>query len=137
MKKKIEGLPSSILFTKSFLSFSKDKCIAEQYLTSDNKSEDIANVLLVLDGENNNDINLCNNCDLEKISFYPGEREVLFFPFTSFVIKEIKEIKIENEKGYEIQISYLDKYVKDLYKDTNIIIDENIITESIFKNHLI
>ena len=140
LEKKIEGLHSIILFTKSFLSFSKDKSIAEQYLTSqtsDNKSEDIAKVLLVLDGENNNDINLCNNCDLEKISFYPGEREVLFFPFTSFVIKEIKEIKIENEKGYEIQISYLDKYVKDLYKDTNIIIDENIITESIFKNHLI
>ena len=37
--------------------------------------------------------NLSTHGDIEKISFIPNEREVLFFPFSSFEIKDIKKQK--------------------------------------------
>ena len=41
LKNKIEGLPSSIVFSKSFLSFSKDKNIAIQFIKDENKNKNI------------------------------------------------------------------------------------------------
>lgn len=50
--KKVKGLPSSIVFSRSFLSFTKDRKIAENYLNSINDKEDkISKVLFIL--ENN------------------------------------------------------------------------------------
>jgi len=77
--------------------------------------------------------NLSKHCDLENLSYFPGEKEVLFFPFSSFEIKDIKEIELKGEKGYEIKLLYLGKYLKDIENDQNIIMDENHISESKFK----
>jgi len=55
-------------------------------------------------------------------------------PFSSFEIKEIKEIKIGEEKGYEIKLLYLGKYLKEIEK--NIIKEENKTPESEFKKQL-
>ena len=68
--------------------------------------------------------NLSTHGDLEKISYYEKEQEVLFFPFSSFEIKEIKDIYIKKEKGYEIQLLYLGKYLEDVIKDKNIISED-------------
>ena len=38
---------------------------------------------------------------------------MLFFPFSSFEIREIKEININNEIIYEIKLFYLGKYLKE------------------------
>ena len=66
----------------------------------------------------------------------PNEREVLFFPFSSFEIKDIKETKIGNENGYEIKLLYLGKYLKDIENDKNIIVNENKIPDTEFKKQL-
>ena len=68
-------------------------------------------VLFILDKDENIDYNLGTHADIEKISYYPNEREVLFFPFSSFEIKEIKEEKINNENIYFIKLLYLGKYL--------------------------
>ena len=80
--------------------------------------------------------NLSTHADIEKISFIPYEREVLFFPFSSFEIKDIKEVYNGNENIYEIKLLYLGKYLKDIENDKNIIINENKIPDNEFKKQL-
>ena len=63
-------------------------------------------------------------------------KKKLFFPFSSFEIKDLKEIKIGKETGYEIKLLYLGKYLKDIEVDTNIIAEENKIPDSEFKKQL-
>ena len=75
--------------------------------------------------------------DLENLSYFPGEKEVLFLPFSSFEIKDIKEIELGGEEGYEIRLLYLGKYLKDIENDPNIIKNENNIPDSEFKKQLI
>ena len=52
----------------------------------------ISKVLFILEKDDNIGYNLSTHGDIEKISFFPNEKEVLFFPFSSFEIKNIKEI---------------------------------------------
>ena len=138
MKDKIQGLPSSIVFSKSFLSFSKDKTVANEFLSRDNNNINLCKVLFVLEKDDNIEYNLSTHADIEKLSFFPGEREVLFFPFSSFEIKDIKETTIiGNERGYEIRLLYLGKYLKDIAKDQNIVKNENKIPDTKFKKQLI
>ena len=138
MKDKIQGLPSSIVFSKSFLSFSKDKTVANDFLSHDNDNINLCKVLFVLEKDDNIEYNLSTHADIEKLSFFPGEREVLFFPFSSFEIKDIKETTIiGNERGYEIRLLYLGKYLKDIAKDQNIVNNENKIPDTKFKKELI
>ena len=126
------GLLGAFAFSREFLSFYKDKNIVEQFfknITSNNYF--LKKVLFILEKEKNIDYKLSTHVDIEKISF-KNEKEVLFLPFSSF---EIKEINIINEKGYEIKLSYLDKYLKEL--DKSIINSENNIPETQFKKQII
>ena len=83
LNKKIDNLPGSIVFSKSFLSFSKDKDIAEKFLKYKNKNKNLSKVLYILEKDDNIDYNLSTHADIEKISFVPKEKEILFFPFSS------------------------------------------------------
>ena len=103
---KIKGLPGAILFSKTFLSFTKDIKIAKNFLMNQNNNNEFNKVLFILEKDSHIDYNLSTHADIEKISFYPNEKEVLFFPFSSF---EIKEININNENIYEIKLLYLGK----------------------------
>ena len=138
IKQKIEGLPSSIIFSNSFLSFTKEKKLAEYYLKDNNNDKNLSKVLFILE-QTDNEIkyNLSTHGDIEDISFYPKEREVLFFPFSSFEIKNIEEKIINNEKIYEIKLCYLGKYLKDIEEDENITLNNDKIPDSEFKKHLI
>jgi hypothetical protein len=49
INKKIKGLPSSIAFSKSFLSFSKEKNVAEKFLNNENKDKNLSKVLFILE----------------------------------------------------------------------------------------
>ena len=71
------------------------------------------------------------HCDIENISIYPQKKEVLFFPFSSFEIKDINEKKYNGEKIYEIKLLYLEKYLEEIEN-----IDKNI-PYSKFKNEMI
>ena len=134
LKNKITGLPCSIVFSKTFLSFSKDESEAKKYLEYTDKKLPI--VLFKLINDNEEEYNLSTHGDIEKISYYPNEKEVLFFPFSSFEIKDIQEINLENEKGYEITLLYLCKYLKYIENDKNIIINEDKIPDTEFKKQL-
>ena len=136
MKKKIEGLPSSIVFSKSFLSFSKEKNVAEKFLKDENKDKNLSKVLFILEKDDNCGYNLSTHGDIEKISFFPNEREVLFFPFSSFEIKSLEEKYIGKEKIYEIKLLYLGKYLKDIENDNKLINNEILIPNSKFKEKL-
>jgi len=137
LNKKNNNLPRVIAFSKSFLSFSKDKKIAERFLSKENKDKNlISKVLYILEKDDNIGYNLSTHADIEDISFFTEEQEVLFFPFSSFEIKEIKEIIIGKEKGYEIKLLYLGKYLKEIEKNENIMNIENKIPDSEFKKEL-
>ena len=136
MKKKIEGLPSSIVFSKSFLSFSKEKNVAEKFIKDENKDKNLSKVLFILEKDDNCGYNLSTHGDIEKISFFPNEREVLFFPFSSFEIKSLEEKYIGKEKVYEIKLLYLGKYLKDIENDNKLINNEILIPNSKFKEKL-
>ena len=82
--KKIDNLPGAIVFSKSFLSFSKEKEVAEVFLNDENENKDLNKVLFILEKDDSIDYSLSTHCDIENISFVPEEREVLFFPFSTF-----------------------------------------------------
>ena len=136
LNKKIKDLPGAIVFSRAFLSFSKEIKIAENFLDNNN-NKDMCKVLFILEKDDNIDYSLGTHADIEKISYYPNEREVLFFPFSSFEIKEIKEEIINNENRYIIKLLYLGKYIKELENDKTYIQNENIIVDSEFKKQII
>ena len=136
LNKKIENLPGLIVFSKPFLSFSKERDVAFDFLKFSNYDANLTKVLFVLEKDDNVGFNLSTHCDLENLSYYEYEKEVLFFPFSSFEIKEIKEITISGEKGYEMRLLYLGKYLKDIENDKDMIINANTIPDSEFKKQL-
>ena len=97
LKKKLDGLPGAIVFSKSFLSFTKDLNIAEHYLNSKNDNKNLSKVLYIIEKDDKIDYSLSTHSDIENISIYPNEKEVLFFPFSSFEIKSIEDKIYNNE----------------------------------------
>ena len=121
LKEKLKDLPGAIVFSKSFLSFTKDKNIANGFLNLKNNNNNLSKVLYIIEKDDKIDYSLSTHSDIEDISFYGYEKEVLFFPFSSFEIKDIKESTYNNEKIYEIKLLYLGKYLKEVENlDTNI-----------------
>ena len=100
MKK--ESLPTSIVYSRSFLSFSRRKEVAIQFLRKIQINDNLCKALFILEKNDNKDSNLAANCVMDKISFYPNEGEILIFPFSFF---EIKLIKRSKEKYFEIILS--------------------------------
>ena len=100
LNNKKEGLRGPIVFSKSFLTFTKEERIAECFLPHRNVGANFIGVFFILE------------MDFENISFYQEGKEVLLFPFSAFEIKELKEISINNEKCYQIKLLYLGKYLK-------------------------
>ena len=136
IKKKIEDLPSSIVFSRSFLSFSKDRSEAESFLFGSNNNKTLTKILYILENDKNLGYNLATHGDIEKISFYQNEKEVLFFPFSSFEIKSLNQIYLGSEKIYEMRLLYLGKYLSNIENDYNIVSNEYLLPESEFKTQL-
>ena len=134
---KIKNLPSAIVFSRAFLSFSKDKNISENFLNQSKINQNMSKVLFILEKDDNIDYSLGTHADIEKISFFPNEKEVLFFPFSAFEIEDIKEIIFNNETRYEIKLLYLGKYIKELENDNSLINNDNIIPDCEYKEQLI
>ena len=137
LNKKKPDLPPVIAFSKLFLSFSKSKEIAKDFYKKAHKDNNSSKVLYILEKDDNIGYNLSTHGDIEEISDLSYEKEVLFFPFSSFEIKEINETNIEGDAGYEIKLLYLGKYLEKIEKDKNIINKEDKIPEKEFKKQLI
>ena len=100
LNNKKEGLRGPIVFSKSFLTFTKEERVAECFLPRRNVGANFIGVFFILE------------MDFENISFYQEGKEVLLFPFSAFVIKELQEISIKNVRCYQIKLLYLGKYLK-------------------------
>ena len=133
LKKRPPELPSVIVFSKSFLSFSEKIEVAKRFLMPKNENQNLSKVLFTIEKDDKLDYSLYTHSDIQKISVF-NEKEVLFFPFSSFEIKDIQEKIDNNEKIYEITLLYLGKYIKETEKDN---LDENIPDDSQFKKQLV
>lgn len=99
--KKVTGgqgfkLPVSIVYNKSFFSFSANEKEAKVYIT---------NVFLILKIKKDEHSSSC--ASIEEYSFYKDEAEILFFPFTCF---EINKISKTNDKYHTVELNFLGKY---------------------------
>ena len=74
LSNKVKGLPGAIVFSKSFLSFTKKKSIAENFLS--NKIKNLSEVLFILEKDDNLDYDLSTHGDIEKISMFTSERSL-------------------------------------------------------------
>ena len=93
--------PFGILFSKGFMSFSKDKNIAEVFFKKGK------NAMLIID-QTNEDYSLLTHADIEELSYSSFEKEVLFFPFSAFGVTDVI-----NQNRIELKLTYLGKYIKD------------------------
>ena len=105
IKNKI-NLGQKIFFSKTFLSFVADYIIAEKFSLRLNSNDEFVNVFFILENNANLSNDLLTYSNTDNVSYFPDEKEILFFPFSSF---EIKEIKKSEENKYEIRLLYLGK----------------------------
>ena len=136
LKKKIYNLPGAIVFSRSFLSFSKKKEIAKDFYDEKNTDNNLVKAILILEKDDNINYSLSTHADIESLSFYEEEREVLFFPFSTFEIKGIYDKKTDkNEIYYEIKLLYLGKYLKDIKE--NLAESNKTIPETNFEKQIV
>ena len=126
------NLNKVLIISKAFSSFTEKKSKAIEFIKTPNENQ--YGVLFIL--EKDNEINIDSNADIQFLSFYPQEEEILFFPGSSFIIKEISQPK---NNIYEIKLNYNGKFKKYKYiynqkKIINNIIKNNEITYHFFGN---
>ena len=144
LKNNLQNLPGAIIFSKTFLSFSKDEEVAINFFnqspTPTGSMGEFYKVLFILEKEDpnideNENYSLSTHADIEKLSIMPDEREVLFFPFSSFEIKSIDWIP---QYGiYKINLLYLGKYSKNIENDQNLINNKVEIPKTEFTKEII
>ena len=101
------------IFSPCFWSCSKNKDVALNFL----KNYENKNAILILERNKDNNIDI----DIEKLSFYPEEKEVLVIPFCSFEIKKIKLV-FDTKEYYEITLEYiLEKLENDKISNLSIV----------------
>ena len=128
----VEGFPGAIVFSKTFLSFSKKINVAEGFMNH-NPKEKFSKVLFILNKDNIEiDYNSSTQVDVGKLSVLDDEEEVLFFPFSPFKIEKIEK---ENDI-YKIELNYLVKYFKIYEKDFTTFSPTNI-PNSPFKEEIL
>ena len=71
LKNKKEELPGAIVFSKTFLSFSKVKRVAEDFLEIQVNNNEFNKILFILENDNNIDYSLSTHADIEYISYHP------------------------------------------------------------------
>ena len=107
-KIKDKKLPHFLLYSRTFLSFTKVKEKIKYFLKQTNDS--FYWIVFILK-KNNNILNkYSSNADIEHLSKFPDEKEVLFFPYTTFCLKNIYEKKYENQNCVFIELDYLGQY---------------------------
>ena len=98
-KNRQEGLPISVIFSKSFISFSKKKSEAEKFLGENGTMLILKKPKLIIS-------NPCN-ADIRELSCYLQEEEVLVFPVCALGVDDIKKVG----NIYYIELKYLEDYV--------------------------
>ena len=126
-KSKEKNLPMAIIFSKAYLSFTKDINIAEDFYKNGK------NVMLTIESSNEN-YNLHTHADIEKLSVVE-EKEVLFFPFSAFAIKDFYKDSPGKHK-YELKLEYLGKYEEKFKNDKKLESQNDLLPKNNFKDFL-
>lgn len=139
LNKKKEGLPGCICYNKAFLSSSLDKEVAISFMTFKNPKDNEERVLYIFKKGENIDEENATNADIQPFSFFEKEREILFFPYSTFEITEISKKKIQLKDrtiNYcEVYLNYLGKYKKKIDKSQKI--PENSFTKIILSTNVL
>ena len=129
-------LSSIVVFSKAFLSFSEDENEAINFCGESDDTK--IGILFILE---NNNINLHeSNANIQNFSVFPEEKEILFFPGTSFIIKQIRNI---DDNYIEIILNnngkFKEKYnfIYDDKEKINNLINNNILTKNIAGKKLV
>ena len=96
-----EFQPLYLIYSRAYLSFSKSKDISLGFIKDINNTKKILFQL-----KNKPNIKTLSNADVYNISAFPDESEILFFPFSAFLIENI----IEEDGIYHIDLVYLGFY---------------------------
>ena len=115
--KKYQKISAVVVFSKAFLSFSEDESKARAFCGKTNDTK--VGCLYIL--ENNNTNLNESNADIHNYSIFPEEREILFFPGSSFIIKDIKDGKFKEKYTF----------IYDEQKEINDLIINNVLTKNI------
>ena len=132
-KNENDNFPGTVVFSRAFLSFSKSREKAEEFLSKKNDNNELSKALFILKENKTIDYDLATHCDIENISVFPSEKEVLFLPFSPFEVLDIGKEKFLDEEIYIIHLLYLDKkYVKYIenYQELEKIEKEKLIKEN-------
>ena len=122
------NIPFGIIQCKSFMSFSLDKNVAKEFMNRKNPNEKTIRVLYILKAEPLLDKKNATNADLNGISCFKEEREILLFPFSFYEICGIEK----KDNYYKIYLSYLAKY-KDIFKVNN----QTLLFNYVFKSKFV
>ena len=122
----LNGLPKPTIISKSFLTFYKDMNEAEKYLRFGKNA-----ILTIINSQKEQD--LFTHADIEGLSYYPNEREVLFLPFSFFQIEDFNLDEVK--KIYNIKLVYLGKFNK--FTPNKIIIDNYAFKNNLMKTCLL
>ena len=109
---KIEGIPNLIITSQTFVSFTIDKIRIEKSIKKNTENE--ISVLFELEKNLDTNNNLNSHCNIF------NNKEVLFFPFSTFGIKNIEEKEINSIKTFHITLNYLNQYEYNLDKEKKI-----------------
>ena len=134
-KKEFDQITSSIknnkkiqVYSRAFLSFSLNEKKSHEFLKKE--TDDLIPMKFILKPKNEGEI-FASNADIRQYSIY-NEEEVLFFPFSSFIIEDnIREEKIKDINARIIYLNYLGKYEKEIKLKISETLDKNISMEEI------
>ena len=132
LDKKKKNLPGCICYNKSYLSTSQDKKVALDFMNNKELDNNKVKVLYRIQPVNDLYKDNATNVDIEKFSNFQTEKEILFFPFSSF---EIVSIEPTDNNYYQINLVYLGKY-KNKIKITEKIPESNL-TKDILSSTII
>ena len=138
MKEHVD-FPTYIVFSRVFLSFSKNENQAKVFLKGPIDNKKLYKVFFVVEKDDNIESSFSSHADIENLSSHEDENEVLFFPFSAFEIINIEDEIIDGENVKKIALNYIGKYLKEFKIDEkNIdIVPEIILPDSKFKENLI
>ena len=107
-----KGFPKIIVFSRCFLSFTKEKNRINLF-NKGNSNNSLYSIIYIIQKIENieENSNKLSNANIEDFSELKKEKEVLVFPFSCFEIIEIKKIG-QNKVDYEIYLKYLGCYSK-------------------------
>ena len=112
---------NNLSIDNGFMTFYKDRITVENNLHKVKKEKNYTKVLLTIDKKDDVGYQFSSYSDIESLSYYPNQKEALFFPFSVFEVCSIKEIEISREGLYEIKLQFLRRFKKYIESDKNII----------------